>query len=139
MFQNFDIFPYIIVFIVTVILYVYFTQPSNSPSKENNENDQKIEGYDFNPQNEIILYHASWCSACHEMMSEWDKFAKLKIPNLKITKIRCDGGNETTCFQRNIKGYPSIILYKANGEQVEFEEQRTAQNILNFVQNHLKQ
>ena len=57
MFQNFDIFPYIIVFIVTVILYVYFTQPSNSPSKENNENDQKIEGYDFNPQNEIILYH----------------------------------------------------------------------------------
>lgn len=139
MLQNLDILPYIVVFAVVILLYVYFIHYSEPSIEENNENDQTIEGYDFNPQNEIIMYHASWCSACHEMAPEWEKFAQLQIPNLKITKVRCDGGNETTCFQKNIKGYPSIILYKANGEQVEFEEQRTAQNIYNFVQKHLSQ
>ena len=82
--QNFDVLPYIVVFAVAILLYIYFTQSPDSSPEENN--DQIVEGYNFNPQNEIIMYHASWCSACHEAMPEWDKFAQLTIPNLKITK-----------------------------------------------------
>ena len=91
---------------------------------------------------EIVLYYAMWCGITRQMLPEWEKFeiyAQTNLPYVKVSKVRCEGGNEDVCNQKNIQGFPTIILYIGNNQFMFDNEfnQRTNDNFIKFVQKHL--
>lgn len=88
---------------------------------------------------EIILYYASWCYFSKEVIPEWNKFREWANKNkkdLKVTEIRCEGGNEHICNQKNIEGFPTIVLEKDDKEILFNEYPRDFENLKKFVNNN---
>lgn len=91
------------------------------------------------PKGEIVLYYAMWCGYSKMFLPEWEKFVKYaskEFPTLKVTQIRCEGGNETVCNQKGINGYPTVILYIGNKE-IPFEGDRTVEELNKFIRKNL--
>lgn len=85
---------------------------------------------------ELVLYHASSCGYCKQMMPEWDKFAeKSNASNsgLNVTKYECDGADKQVCDANNIQAYPTVVLKLPNGKVVPFEGERSEQGLMNFI------
>ena len=126
--------------IIVIVLFLYFllTYLSKKRIKEpftQNNNQQ-------NQQNKtkIILYYSDGCGWCQKFMPEWTRFEqiakqKLNSLNLQVIKISCDK-NQNTCQIENIQGYPTVILYKNNKKITEFSDERTAEKLIEFINNH---
>lgn len=137
-FENFSNITWVIiaiVFFLGVLLYWFDTQEQIDEFSNSTKRRERFE-CGSNPH-QVILYYASWCPVCQQMYPEWEKFKKNKIEGVEIKEIRCEGGNETTCFQKNIKGYPTIILYLKDGREIEFKDYRTADKMLQWVRSHI--
>ena len=89
---------------------------------------------------EIILYYAMWCGYSRQFLPEWEKFekyAKDNLPTIKVTRMRCEGGDEATCTQKGVEGYPTVILYLGNGQEIPFNGNRTSKDIIDFVKKYI--
>lgn len=92
------------------------------------------------PAGEIILYYAMWCGYSRAFVPEWEKFegyAKSNLPQLKVSKIRCEDGNEETCVQKGIQGYPTVVLYLQNGGEKKFDGQRNLDGLIQFIKQNM--
>ena len=90
--------------------------------------------------NELVLYYATWCGYSRMFLPQWEEFttyAKANLPQLKITPIRCEDGNESVCTQKGVQGYPTVILYLANGQEITFAGDRTKDGLVTFVSKYL--
>lgn len=87
-------------------------------------------------QPELILFYTEWCGYSRSFLPVWDEFAKQNKQNVKLTKLRCEGGDANTCLQKGVSGYPTVILYK-NNQEIPFEDDRTVANLQAFLQKHL--
>jgi thiol-disulfide isomerase/thioredoxin len=118
-----------------------FSTESNIDSKIQSNIDNTIMNKPASPiKGEIIMYYASWCGYSKQILPEWDKFEKFALENLPQiipTKIRCESDNEALCMQKGIEGYPTIILYPNDNTEVVFNEERTAEKLIEFVQSNL--
>jgi len=76
---------------------------------------------------QLILYKSSWCKRCSIIESHWNKL-KIKHPKVTFKEINCD---ESECL--DIRGYPTIILYKNN---ISIPYIGTLNNISNFIDNY---
>jgi thioredoxin-like negative regulator of GroEL len=102
-------------------------------SSINSNNNANKESY---PKDEIILYYATWCGYSRMFLPEWEKFvayAKDNLPSVKVSSIRCEDGNEAVCTQKGVEGYPTIILYLKNGEQIQFAGERNTKQLSDFI------
>ena len=96
---------------------------------------------DNEPKNELILFYAMWCGHSRAFLPEWQKFTQWASNNLdkvKVSVVRCEDGNEATCSQKGIKGYPSVVLYLINGSEHKFEGERTVDGLKKFVSAYIK-
>lgn len=133
----------LIVIVSTILVYIF----RNNMKEYFNPIKQETQALEVSPtENEtgmgdhIILYYAMWCGYSRSFLPEWEKFetyAKSNLPNLKVMRLRCEDGDEATCQQKGIEGYPSIILYKANGDEVEFRQERSADKVIEFCKKNL--
>lgn len=133
--NNLKWYHYLIVCIIIVLIYIKYknTESFNTASKDT----QQIQ-HDNGPKDELILYYAMWCGYSKQFLPEWEKFeayAKRNFPNVLVSRVRCEDGNEATCSQKGVEGYPTVILYKENGEK-HFEGERTFDALVKFVQNN---
>lgn len=147
------------VVILLVILYYYYKKGRNYEGMSNSDDDSDQElmmgasgtsgseaaagakgSQQTKTDGEIVLYYATWCGYSRMFLPEWEKFegyAKTNIPNLKVSSIRCEGGNENVCTQKGVDGYPTTILYLNNGQEVQFNGERTSQQLVDFVKKYL--
>lgn len=89
---------------------------------------------------EIVLYYATWCGFSRMFLPEWEKFeqyAKINMPDIKVTKILCENENESVCQQKGIHGYPTIILYTGN-KQKHYNGERKIDQIIKFIKENIK-
>ncbi len=103
------------------------TQPITQPTTD------EIKG-------ELILYYATWCGYSRMFLPEWDKFekhARENLPQLRVIKQKCEGGDERTCTEKGIEGYPTVILYRNDGKEISFDKERTFDKLIEFVKSNL--
>ena len=141
--KNIQWYHYAIVGLIVVILFLIVMDCSCSKSScrgaVRNEPFAESEGRvqaDTKSGAELILYHASFCGYCKQMMPEWDKFAdnaKSTFPKLKVSKYECDGADKAICDAANIQGFPTVVIKLPNGKVVTFDGERSAQGLANFV------
>lgn len=84
-----------------------------------------------NATNKIILYYSPNCGHCKAMFGSWVKFEN-EINSQKngvvAEKIDCSTGNCT-----GVNGFPTIKLFKKDGNVVLFNGERTVEGFRNFV------
>ena len=122
-----------------------FNQCSFNNFKKNNVKEEfeitdKSDNSSQNNKGEIILYYASWCGYSRMFLPEWEKFEKYVKGNLplRIRKIRCESENEVLCLEKDIPGYPTVILYPKNETEIVFDGERTFEGLKSFVQKNIK-
>lgn len=147
---------YVIIIVLAIIIVVMYVNKTMC-SKNKYENEEGYEPVSINNKKnddqiieevkrqdpsigEIVLYYATWCGYSRLILPEWDKFEKYvkeNIPNLRIRKLKCEGGDERTCVEKGIKGYPTIILYPNNDTEIMFDKERTTDELIKFVKENL--
>jgi thiol-disulfide isomerase/thioredoxin len=92
------------------------------------------------PSKEITLYYATWCPLSMEFLPTWNEFRKIanaQHPSLRISEIKCEDGNERICHEKEVPGYPYIILENEGTKNIFEEYPRTLEKLLSFVNNNI--
>lgn len=84
-----------------------------------------------NMGNKLTYYHMNGCGHCQNFNSVWDEFTSNYSgpPEITFEKI------ESKDAPSNVKGFPTIILTKADGSSSEFNADRTIGELQNFIIN----
>lgn len=139
-----DIFLLIIGIIIVILIillitnYIKINQFSASQSF-NNINELFEIKYNQNTNNsasqnndKLVLYYTDWCQASQQFKPIWDMFKKNSGTDITKISINCEKDNNK-CQITGIKGYPTVILHKSNGENIQFNGSRTVQSLEDFV------
>lgn len=90
----------------------------------------------------FVKFFAPWCGHCKRMAPTWDELGNKFLGNSEVTigKVDCTlEVNKNFCNEQEVKGYPSIYLYK-NGERIDsYEGSRQLEDMYIFVMKHLQQ
>jgi hypothetical protein len=96
--------------------------------------------------NTIVLYHASYCGYCKNMYPEWNKIIEINDENklcniVSIEKEEVYNNNPKNPLKKLNKeftGFPTIRFYKGKNLSNNhlFEDERTKDNILNFIKKY---
>jgi thiol-disulfide isomerase/thioredoxin len=127
----------IILLIINIIISLYCCRCTNAANKEMFSGTPKVMQ---NYGDEIVLYYASWCGYSRTFLPEWEKFSSWAAANakkLKVTSIRCESGNEETCIEKGIRGYPTVVFYPKEGTEKVFNGERTAETLTDFIKKEL--
>ena len=67
-------------------------------------------------------------------MPEWNKLEQnMQGTQTEVNKVDCEA-NPEAAKQNNVDGFPTIILFK-NGKAINYEGDRTMEEIKSFIQN----
>lgn len=79
----------------------------------------------------VVLYYATWCGYCQDIMPIWNNFKNQKN---KIKKIEIESNDISKLnYNPEIMGFPSIHLYKDGKLLKKFDKKRTLANLNKFV------
>tara|TARA_B100000963_G_C22125630_1_gene450989 strand:+ start:104 stop:526 length:423 start_codon:yes stop_codon:yes gene_type:complete len=82
----------------------------------------------------LRFFYANWCPHCRDAKPEWDSLVKRYKGNVKLVKVDCT--SDTKVAQKyGVEGFPTILLTK-NGKNIEYEGERVAEDIMEFLKNH---
>jgi len=99
-------------------------------TKEEFENEIKQPGYTF------VKFFAPWCGHCQKLAPKWDLLATQYSVRKDVSIAKIDCTKEETkpiCKEAEVKGYPTLILYK-NGERKDtFSGSRSMENLHKFI------
>lgn len=111
---------YIIVFsFIVLCTFVLFV--------DNYMSQQKRENMKSTNDKTIALYYSSYCGHCINFLPTWTEFANKNNSKIKIKTINCDKE------QCNVPGYPTVILYKNDGSELQFNNERTVDALEKFI------
>lgn len=85
-------------------------------------------------QDKLILYYSEFCGHCKNFKPIWEQFCKENKSTIETLAINCE--KETDKCPDYIQGYPTVMLYKQNGEKIMFNGQRTIQGLIDFIGQH---
>lgn len=91
--------------------------------------------------NRFVLYYADWCPHCQAVKPEFSEFAKQSPLTVGGTKCNIElvspEQEPEKAAGKNIKGYPTFMLEKADGGMVEYKGSRNADGYLKFLNEQL--
>lgn len=142
---------YVIIGIIIVVILSFFcgnllmSENSQSSSAESFDAIEKLDKSDDTiksdgDKGEIRLFYASWCGWSQKFIPEWEKFeniVKEQIPGLRVTRVICEGDNEAQCMQQEVEGYPTVILYPKDKAKIIFDDDRSAEKLLQFAKQNI--
>ena len=85
----------------------------------------------------LTLYYAPWCPHCKPVKPVFEELSKIYTNNKDIKIIMVNGDeNQEKLKEKNVKGYPTIMLTTSEGKDIEFKGERTAQKLQEFIQRY---
>jgi thiol-disulfide isomerase/thioredoxin len=152
----------LLIVIILLLLYLNFKRMVDissecsctlRPKLENLENVQplvikekeiKLVSSALEQEHVFAVYYATWCGYSRDFLEEYnnrllpelEKYPEIK-GRVKFVLNDCDKHKEL-CIKNNIDGFPTLILHKSNGQNVEFNSgTRTTATIIKFIQDNL--
>lgn len=85
----------------------------------------------------LVLFHVDWCGWCQQMKPDWNSAADF-VAFCRFAEYNCESypdhyNQMKTDVPDMFKGFPTIVVYDANGEPVHmYEGERTKQAFVNL-------
>jgi thiol-disulfide isomerase/thioredoxin len=86
-------------------------------------------------QDRLVMYYTEWCGYSQQFKPIWQRFLQEVQPDVITEAVECDQ-NKELCKARGVKGYPTVILHKSNGTNVEFTGPRSVEGLNDFLRRH---
>ena len=134
----------LLVVVGLVIYFVFFDKnkikfprrlKGHSHKKEafNNQGDVAVAG-----KTTLVLFHAEWCGYCKRFMPTWKKAkSTLQNNNVVLKDFEADD-NADIMKANNVNGYPTLKLFKSDGEVVNYEGDRSLEDLQEFINENKK-
>jgi len=87
----------------------------------------------------FVKFFAPWCGHCQKLEPKWNILATLYSLRNDINIVKVDCTNEDSksiCTNEEVKGYPTLILYKDGERKDKFSGSRSMENLQKFVHKH---
>lgn len=85
----------------------------------------------------VLLFYAEWCGHCQSLKPKWNE-AKAKFPKtVEVKECNADEEADKPDFEKHgVNSFPSIKLVKADGTVVDYSGDRSANDIVGFVESN---
>jgi thioredoxin-like negative regulator of GroEL len=85
----------------------------------------------------VVLYYLPKCPHCIAMLPEWQKFASLHEhdADLKVHAVNAEA-DPAAAARANVQAFPTVVLYRYNGQKLFFNGDRTAAALERWVNHH---
>jgi len=80
----------------------------------------------------LVEFYAPWCGHCKKLAPEYEKAAHDLEGKAVLAKVDCTA-EAATCSKFDVKGYPSIKVFRKEGTHSEYPAGRTASDIVKFM------
>lgn len=81
-------------------------------------------------KNRIVLYYTNWCGFSKQFFPIWSAFETRNGDKIIIEKVDCE---TSKC---DVNGFPTVKMYKLNGEVINFDGPRTVEGLETFIANN---
>ena len=111
-------------YLVLLVLVVYYVR-------------QNREGFESAEQCTVYAFVADWCPHCENATPAINNLQNNAPNNVNVEVVNEKDNNSRELMKKyGVKGFPTILLIKADGEVVEFEQRVTEENLNVFVANN---
>ena len=89
----------------------------------------------------FTLYYADWCPHCKTVkpiFADWGKNGSVNVggKTVFVSAVEADA-NPDKVAAAGVKGFPTMLLQKANGQKVEFDGERSPQGWESWLKQNL--
>lgn len=123
----------IILIIIVILLGVLYFINNSEPNANTNSTLEKFN----NNKVQFKVYYTNWCGWSKRALalinsSEFQTQMNEIKDKAEVVLVDCENGGEQECSANNIRGYPTMILFK-NNKPIEFQGERTTEGIISFI------
>jgi len=88
----------------------------------------------------LVMFYAPWCGHCKRLKPEFEKAGGILLgndPPVQLAKVDCTEGGKDTCGKFEVKGYPTLKIFR-NGElSSDYNGPREAAGITKFMKSQV--
>ena len=112
-----------VLLVILLVLVIYYVRQNSEGFQGNNS-----------PKCDLYVFVADWCPHCQKAKPVVDNLKNNLPKNVNVNVVNeSDSNSRSLMNQYKVRGFPTILLVKENGEVVEFVERVTEDNVVNFV------
>ena len=110
-----------VLLVVLLVLVVYYVR-------------QNREGFQAESKCTVYAFVADWCPHCQNAKPVIDNVKNNAPKNVDVEVVNeADSNSKDLMAKYSVRGFPTIILIKPDGEVVEFEQRVTEENLNEFL------
>ena len=136
----------ILIIILILLGVLYFINNRDCGANKNkiisinsSNTDSTLEKFNNNNNNKVQfkVYYTNWCGWSKKALalinsSEFQSQINQIKDKAEVILVDCENGVENECSANNIRGFPTMILFK-NGKAIDFNGERTTEGIISFI------
>ncbi len=85
----------------------------------------------------LVDFWADWCAPCHAIVPSLNRVMQYYAGQLKLAKLEVDKDDNMTLAGRyQVRGFPSVLLFRNGQEVARFSGAKPVQFIVDFIETH---
>merc|ERR1712088_1245787 len=88
----------------------------------------------------LVMFYAPWCGHCKRLKPEFEKAASGLLANdppVTLSKVDCTEGGKATCGRFDVKGYPTLKIFRHGELSSDYNGPREAAGITKFMRSQV--
>jgi len=98
--------------------------------------DSSLEGM----ETALVMFYAPWCGHCKKLKPEFDKASKDLLANdppVNLAKIDCTEVGKDTCNRFEVRGYPTLKIFRGGELSQDYNGPRDASGTVKFMKSQV--